>query len=239
VAISPTERRNVTLSAAEIGFPDDLQRDYTAIDLMFEHPLKNGWYGKFMYTWSRDYGNHEGQTKSDNGQADVGFTSTWDFPENNLNSVGRLPNDRTHQIKAYGLYEVSSEWAVGANFLAASGRPTSKTCSVPNGLDKDGVGLIQYGSTFYLCPGLGGRAAAGDLPWDIRFDLNLQYKPDAVKGLVFKVDVLNVFNAQTAQAVDEGQNNRLLYTTSPTANQVLSYTDPRSVRLGVQYSKKF
>ncbi len=239
VAISPTERRNVTLSAAEIGFPDDLQRDYTAIDLMFEHPLKNGWYGKFMYTWSRDYGNHEGQTKSDNGQADVGFTSTWDFPENNLNSVGRLPNDRTHQIKAYGLYEVSSEWAVGGNFLAASGRPVSKTCSVPNGLDKDGVGLIQYGSTFYLCPGLGGRAAAGDLPWDIRFDVNLQYKPDALKGLVFKVDVLNVFNAQTIQAVDEGQNNRLLYTTSPTANMPLSYTDPRSVRLGVQYSKKF
>ncbi|MEO7106907.1 MAG: TonB-dependent receptor [Rhodoferax sp.] len=239
VAISPTERRNIALTAAEIGFPDDLQRDYTAIDLMFEHPLKNGWYGKLMYTWSRDYGNHEGQTKSDNGQADVGFTSTWDFPEINLNSVGRLPNDRTHQIKAYGLYELNSEWAFGGNFLAASGRPISKTCSVPDGLDKDGVGLIQYGSIFYLCPGQGGRAGAGDLPWDIRFDMNLQYKPDSIKGLVFKVDVLNVFNAQVAQAVDEGQNNRLLYTTSPTANMVLSYTDPRSVRLGVQYSKKF
>lgn len=240
VAISPTERRLVTLSAAEIGFPDDLQRDYTAIDLMFEHPLKNGWYGKFMYTWSRDYGNHEGQTKSDNGQADVGFTSTWDFPENNLNSVGRLPNDRTHQIKAYGLYEVNNEWAVGANMLAASGRPVAKTCSIPAALDNQGLGLIQYGSTFYLCPGIdSSRGGAGDLPWDIRFDLNLQYKPQSVKGLIFKVDVLNVFNAQTAQAVDEGQNNRLLYTTSPTANMVTSYTDPRSVRLGVQYSRKF
>lgn len=233
-------RRLVTLSAAELGFPDDLQRDYTAIDLMFEHPLKNGWYGKFMYTWSKDYGNHEGQTKSDNGQADVGFTSTWDFPENNLNSVGRLPNDRTHQIKAYGLYEVSSEWAVGANMLAASGRPTAKTCSIPAALDTQGLGLIQYGSTFYLCPGIDpSRAAGGDLPWDIRFDLNLQYKPQFAKGLTFKVDVLNVFNAQTAQAVDEGQNNRLLYTTSPTANMVTSYTDPRSVRLGVQYTTKF
>jgi hypothetical protein len=232
-------RRTVSLSAAEIGFPDDLQRDYTAVDLMFEHPLKNGWYGKLMYTWSRDYGNHEGQTKSDNGQADVGFTSTWDYPEVNVNSVGRLPNDRTHQIKAYGLYEVSNQWAVGANFLAASGRPISKTCSIPNGADKDGLGLIQYGSIFYQCPGLGGRGAAGDLPWDIRLDLNMQYKPESVKGLVFKVDVLNVFNAQTVQAVDEGQNTRLLYTTSPTANMVQSYTDPRSVRLGVQYSKKF
>ncbi len=233
-------RRLVTLSAAELGFPDDLQRDYTALDLMFEHPLKNGWYGKFMYTWSRDYGNHEGQTKSDNGQADVGFTSTWDFPENNLNSIGRLPNDRTHQIKAYGLYEVSNEWAVGANMLAASGRPSAKTCSIPAAIDNQGLGLIQYGSTFYLCPGMDpNRGNAGDLPWDIRFDLNLQYKPQSVKGLVFKIDVLNVFDAQTAQAVDEGQNNRLLYTTSPTANMVTSYTDPRSVRLGVQYSRKF
>jgi hypothetical protein len=102
------------------------------------------------------------------------------------------------------------------------------------------LGLIQYGSTFYLCPGLAnGRASAEDLPWDIRFDVNLQYKPQSVKGLVFKIDVLNVFNAQTAQAVDEGQNNRLQYTISPTANQIMSYTDPRSVRLGVQYSRKF
>ena len=233
-------RRLVTLSPAELGFPEDLQRDYTAIDLMFEHPLKNGWYGKFMYTWSKDYGNHEGQTKSDNGQADVGFTSTWDFPENNLNGVGRLPNDRTHQIKAYGLYEVSNEWAVGANVLAASGRPSAKTCSIPANLDTEGLGLIQYGTNFYLCPGItNGRATGEDLPWDIRFDMNLQYKPQSVKGLIFKVDVLNVFNAQTAQGMDEGQNNRLLYTTSPTANQITSYTDPRSVRLGVQYSRKF
>jgi hypothetical protein len=233
-------RRLVSLTAAEIGFTESVQRDYTAIDLMFEHPLKNGWYGKAMYTWSRDIGNHEGQTKSDNGQADVGFTSTWDFPENNINGNGRLPNDRTHQIKAYGLYEVSSEWAVGANMLAASGRPSAKTCSIPAALDNQGLGLIQYGSTFYLCPGnTNGRASGEDLPWDVRFDLNLQYKPQFVKGLIFKVDVLNVLNAQTTQAIDEGQNNRLLYTTSPTANMVTSYTDPRSVRLGVQYSRKF
>jgi len=233
-------RRLVTLSPAEMGFPDSMQRDYTALDLMFEHPMKNGWYGKLMYTWSREYGNTEGQTHSDNGQADVGFTSSWDFPEVMLNSVGRLPNDRTHQIKAYGLYEVSNEWAVGANMLAASGRPTAKSCSIPAALDNQGLGLIQYGSIFYLCPGIAnGRGTGGDLPWDIRFDLNLQYKPQSVKGLLFKVDVLNVFNQQTAQAIDENQNNRLLYTTSPTANMYTSYTDPRSVRLGVQYSRKF
>ncbi|MBC3916631.1 TonB-dependent receptor [Undibacterium sp. CY18W] len=237
-------QRAITITAAEAGFPESAKRTYTALEFMLEHPLRSSWYGKFNYTWSRSEGNQEGQTKSDNGQSDVGFSSLWDFPEAMINGSGLLPNDRTHQFKAYGLYEITPEFAVGGNVLVASGRPKSLTCNIPSAMDQEGLGLFQYGSIFYLCPAstgiANGRGAMGKLPWDKRLDLNFMYKPRQVKGLLLKVDVLNVFNAQVADRIDEGYNtSRAGDAVSPTAGQETSYTAPRSVRLSVQYNHKF
>lgn len=234
-------QRAITVTAAQAGFPEKAKRTYTALEFMLEHPLRDSWYGKFNYTWSRSEGNQEGQTKSDNGQSDVGFSSLWDFPETMINGSGLLPNNRTHQLKAYGQYEFSDEFSLGANALVASGRPKALTCNIPSELDQQGLGLSQYGSIFYLCPGVAnGRGSAGKLPWDSRLDLNFMYKPRAVKGLAFKVDVLNVFDHQVASSMDEGYNVTGAGTAvSPTAGQITSYTAPRSVRLSAQYSHKF
>ncbi|MFZ6741901.1 TonB-dependent receptor [Undibacterium sp. JH2W] len=236
------QQRVVSVTAAEMGFQEGPKREYTALEFMLEHPMRNSWYGKFNYTWSRSEGNQEGLTKSDNAQSDVGNSSLWDFPETMLNSSGLLPNDRTHQFKAYGLYEINQEFAIGGNVLVASGRPKSFTCNIPSALDQQGLGLNQYGSIFYLCPAgvPNGRGAAGRLPWDTRLDLNFMYKPSMVKGLLLKMDILNVFNRQVVQSIDEGYNVRLAGDAiSPTAGQELSYTAPRSIRLSVQYNHKF
>ncbi|MFZ6767932.1 TonB-dependent receptor [Undibacterium sp. Di26W] len=238
------QQRTISVSAAEMGFPEGPKREYTALEFMLEHPMRNSWYGKFNYTWSRSEGNQEGLTKSDNAQSDVGNSSLWDFPETMINGSGLLPNDRTHQFKAYGLYEINPEFAIGGNLLVASGRPKSLTCNIPSAMDQEGLGLSQYGSIFYLCPASSGvpngRGAAGRLPRDTRLDLNFMYKPSLVKGLLLKIDILNVFNKQTVQSIDEGYNVRLAGdAVSPTAGQELSYTAPRSVRLSVQYNHKF
>ncbi|MCH8618301.1 TonB-dependent receptor [Undibacterium sp. TS12] len=242
VPIGGGKQRAVTVTAAEAGFPEAAKREYTALEFMLEHPMRNSWYGKFNYTWSRTEGNQEGLTKSDNGQSDVGNSSLWDFPEAMINSSGLLPNDRTHQFKAYGMYEFTPEFAVGANLLVASGRPKSLTCNIPSSMDQEGLGLSQYGSVFYLCPAgvPNGRGAAGRLPWDKRLDLNFMYKPTQVKGMLLKVDVLNVFNSQVAERIDEGYNVAAAGNAiSPTAGQETAYTAPRSVRLSVQYNHKF
>jgi hypothetical protein len=233
--------RTVSVTAAEIGFPEDVKRSYTALEFQLEHPMRNGWYGKLNYTWSKSYGNQEGQTKSDNAQADVGFSSSWDFPENMLNSTGYLPNDRTHSIKAYGQYELTNQWSFGANALVQSGRPKSRTCNIPATLDNQGLGLFQYGSVFWLCDGPNnGRGQDGRLPWATVLDLNVIFKPTVAPGLVFKVDVLNVLDKQNPNSIDEAQNVSLAGSTiSPTASGVNSYTAPRSVRLSAQYNHKF
>jgi hypothetical protein len=224
----------VTFSAKEMGF-DKPKRTYTAIDLFAEHPYRNGWYGRVSYTWSRSKGNTEGQTKSDNAQTDVAATSTWDNPELMVNSYGRLPNDRTHQVKAFGFYDVTPEITAGGNFLAASGRPRS--CF---GWNPDVPPEADYGSVFFYCNGKPApRGSYGKLPWDLRLDLNLAYRPAALKDLAFKVDVFNVTNRQTVQVYDETYNIGSTTDVSSTYGQVISYTAPRSVRFSVEYNHKF
>lgn len=233
--------KNLTLvkfSAAELGFPK-AERTYTALDFFLEHPYSKGWYGKVNYTWSRSKGNTEGQTLSDVGQTDVAATQTWDYKELAVGANGLLPNDRTHQIKAYGFYEVTPEWTIGGNLLLASGRP--KSC-----LGRflfDGT-TPNYSNGPHYCGGtapannqLSPRGTKGNLPWDQRLDLNVVYKPAAVKGLQFKVDVFNVLNKQIVEATEERWNQGNGIRSS--FGRVIGYTDPRSAKLSVEYNKKF
>jgi hypothetical protein len=228
----------VSLTAAEQGFTKP-ERTYAALDVFAEHPFRDGWYGKVFYTLSRNKGNTEGQVKSDNGQADVSVTSTWDYPELMAGANGRLPNDRKHQIKAFGYFEVTKEVMLGGNVLLASGRPRSCIGSAPNPGDSP-----NYSNQTFYCFGttraqniLVPRGTVGELPWDKRLDLNVAYRPNAVPGLQARVDVFNVFNSQTLENVSEAYNNGSAK--SSTYELPISYTAPRSVRLSVSYDKKF
>jgi hypothetical protein len=228
----------VALTAADQGFGKP-KRTYAAVDLFAEHPFRNGWYGKVNYTWSRNKGNTEGQVRSDNGQADVAVTSTWDYPELMVGADGLLPNDREHQIKAYGFYELTKEFVLGGNALLASGRPRS--CIGTSAQPGDSP---NYANQSFWCLGsdvshntIHQRGSLGRLPWDNRLDLNVAYKPNAVPGLMARVDVFNVLNKQTLQNVSEAYNS--VTRISSTYETPLSYTAPRSVRLSVSYDKKF
>ena len=227
----------VKLSALDMGF-DTAQRTYVSVDLFAEHPLKNGWYGKINYSWSKSEGNTEGQTLSDIGQTDVSATQAWDFAQLMEYSYGRLPNDRTHQIKAYGFYELSNELMVGGNLLWASGRPRSCIGSYAGTNPNGDPG---YGSATHYCNGVPSpRGSLGQLPNDTRLDMNFVYKPNTVKGLALKVDIFNVFNQQLAQAVDEVYNTGGPGTpVSSTYERVLSYTPARAIKLSMSYDYKF
>lgn len=224
----------VRLTATELGYPK-LERKYTALDLFLEHPMRNGWYGKINYTWSRSIGNTEGQTLSDIGQADVATTQVFDYPEISANAYGLLPNNRTHQIKAFGFVEITPEFGVGANLLLASGRPKNCIGNYPD--DKNDA--AAYGSAFFFCNGKPTpRGSQGTLPWDTRLDMNLVYRPAQVKGLSVKLDIFNVFNRQTVQNIDEVYNSDT-GVVSATYGQPISYTAPRSAKLTFEYNYKF
>jgi hypothetical protein len=236
----------VTLTAADMGF-DKAKRTYAALDFFFEHPLRGGWYGKLNYTLARSQGNTEGQTLSAVAQTDVAATETWDHREIMEYANGLLPNDRKHQIKAFGFYQVLPEVTVGGNLLIASGQPITCLGNYPVALQANDPGFPDYGSAYHYCFGPSGanlpspNGAAGRLPWDIRLDMDVVYKPEVMKGVAFKFDVFNVFNKQTLQQIDQ-QYNTSAGSISPTyytPGARVGYTAPRSMKLTMEYNHKF
>jgi hypothetical protein len=232
----------VHLTKADLGF-EKAERKYTAVDIFAEHPYRNGWYGRLNYTWSRDKGNTEGQTLSDpnTGQGDVSATMAWDYPEIMQGANGLLPNDRTHQIKAFGWYDITQEWTVGANLDIESGRPLGCLGKNPH----PNPGSPNYSTYEHYCFGTAGyqtnvftpRGTFGRYPWTKTLDLNLVYKPAMLKGLDIKLDMFNVFNEQTMikrlEQYNSGANR------SATYGGVYYYAAPRSLKLSAEYNHKF
>jgi hypothetical protein len=228
----------ITLSADELGY-DPMTRTYKAIDMWVEHPLRNGWYGRVNYTLSRNEGNSEGQLLSDIGQADVGTTQVFDYPEIGLYSQGLLPNDRLHQIKAFGFYELTPEFSLGGNFLYASGRP--RNCKGRLGDAYPSTDPARaYGSAFFFCDGKPTpRGTLGRLDYDMRVDLTVGYRPAMLKDLSIKMEVFNVLNRQSVQNIEERYNVADTTQIATTYGRTVSYTPPRYARLTVEYNHKF
>ncbi|TCV94048.1 TonB-dependent receptor-like protein [Luteibacter rhizovicinus] len=225
--------RDVTLTKEDftnngIGFPE-LKRKYVALNLYAEHQFNQQWYGKVDYVWSHSYGNSEGMLKSDIGQRDPSVTQDWDAPELMVGSNGSLPNDRKHQLKAYGYYQYNPEWLFSANLTVASGRPVNCLGVAPGD-------PVKYGAAYFYCDGkVSPRGSRGRLPWTEQLNLGAEYRPAfADHKLAFNVDVFNVFTQQRKTSVIEvGENSA----GAPVVTYLrpASYSAPRYFRFAVRY----
>jgi len=243
----------VHYTAAELGLPK-LKRRYYAIDLMLEHEFTDDWYGKIEYTFSRNWGNTEGQLASDldtggGGQTDVSVTQDWDLPQLMVNASGVLPNHRKHQFKVFGYYQLNPEWRFGGSAIIASGRPVNCTSYYPTA-DRG----LYNGSFYYFC-GLAGsgndpsspnyvppssdyapspRGSHGTTPWTYTFNVNVAWQPAWLDNLTVQADVFNLFNQQVpgmlnpnsaSSRTERGQLYR----------QKINYGAPRSVQFTLRY----
>lgn len=219
-----------------VSFPE-LKRQYYALDLYLEHQFSDKWYGRVDYTFSRSYGNSEGQLKSDIGQLDPSVTQDWDAPEIMQFANGPLPNDRTHQLKAYGYFQATPEWLFGANLSVASGRP--KNC-----IGVDPVDAIQYGASYFECgfqPSP--RGSRGRLPWTYQLNLNTEYRPlwaGASQPLAFTVNVYNVIGTKKEIGIIEvGETGAVDDAGNPIQSRdyqrPIAFQKPRYVQFGVRY----
>jgi outer membrane receptor for ferrienterochelin and colicin len=212
-------------SSDELGY-EHAKRSYNAVNLYLDHPFDGTWWGRVDYTYSRSYGNTEGQVKSDIGQSDIAATQDWDYPSLMEFANGRLTNDRTHQLKIYGGYQITPEWNVSGNLLVMSGTPTS--CLGAYGPDE--TYPAYPGPYYHWCNGVPVPAgSAGDLPWQKQLALNVEYRPQfAANKLAFNLSVNNALNEQ---------NTTTVYPYYGTANyrQVQGYESPRYFRFGITY----
>ena len=221
----------VPMTMQDYGFNTTLKRKYAGLNLYLEHPFDGKWYGKVDYLWSHSYGNSEGQVRSDIGQTDVSATVDWDYAQVMDYANGDLSNDRRHQIKAYGSYQLTPEVLLAGNVVVMSGMP--KTCLGYYGADETNPGL-GYGSYYHFCDGQPYSPGKQHQPWTYRLDLNAEYRPEwAGKKLAFNVMVYNVLNKQTTTQTYavHGSSAQI----NPSYGRPYSSMTPRYVRFGVSY----
>ncbi|WP_369930219.1 TonB-dependent receptor domain-containing protein [Xanthomonas sp. NCPPB 2632] len=221
---------DVTVTNADFGFPH-LKRNYYGLDLYLSHPFDGTWSGKVDYLYSRSYGNTEGQVRSDVGQGSVAASRDWDYATLMNYANGYLANDRKHQIKLYGSYQVAPEWMVSANLLIQSGLP--KSCLGRYGANESDPS--GYGSYYHFCFGEpSAYGAKGREPWEELVDVNVEYRPLwADRKLAFTASVFNALNQQRSQRSNpvSGSKNSV----NDGYQQVIGYTQPRYARFGVTY----
>jgi outer membrane receptor for ferrienterochelin and colicin len=228
---------DVTLSNKEIGFTHMVRR-YYALEGFLEHPFDGQWYGKVSYTFSRSYGNTEGQGQSDIFAVGGIQNMDWDFPELMVYANGPQGNDHTHQLKAFGYYQINPEWLVSGNLSVMSGGP--KYCLGlygPNPLDTNTNDPDGYGSAYHWCNGQPSPPGAqGRLPWIKQVDLGVQYRPAfADHKLGFHLDVFNVFNSQAQLNLTQGLYSDRAGTLNPLYGTPRALQPPRYVRMSVTY----
>lgn len=230
---------HVKLSAADLGMPKP-KRNYSEVNLYVEHPFDGTWFGRLDYTWAHSYGNTEGQIKSDLAQGDVASSQDWDFPEFMQYANGNLPNDRRHQLRAYGYWQMTPEWMLSGTLTANSGRPKNCLGTWFGDTDPSGyVGSNGIGAYHVCYDKVSPRGANGTLPWTYQLDLGVSYRPAfADHKLAFDLNVFNVTNTQKTTTINESSIDQA-GVPNTIYGATLGYTAPRYVRFAVKYDFSF
>lgn len=166
-------------------------RDYDSVELAYEKRMRNNWYLRTSYLWSRLYGNYSGLSQSDeNGRTSPNVGRLWDYPlmmfqDGGTAALGPLATDRPHQFKAQFIYQFGFGTSFGANEYIASGLPVSREVGIYPGNNLP---------VNYL-----GRGSDGRTPMYSQTDIFVQHSfTMGGRSLQVSFNVLNLLNQDTA-----------------------------------------
>lgn len=203
----------VTLTTADTQLPEP-ERKYAAVTFTLGGELTDAITFDASYTWSHGYGNTEGLVKTDNDQADPGWTTSYDYGDLMDHGFGDLPNDHRHAIKFAGLYDITENWIAGLVLRMTSGSPKSVFGIHPSDVDSCAAGTpweacvsqsYDYASHYDADGRVVPRGSAGRLPWVTELDLSLTYRNESLFGGNFlaKATVYNVLGGDHPVAVNQ------------------------------------
>jgi len=220
----------LNLSAAAMGF-DPMVRKYNAVNVTLEKSFRNGLYLKGIYTWSHSYGNVEGSVRSDNGQDDAGITTLYDFPGLNEGAYGDLPNDRRHQLKVFGAYDITPDWQVNFAGVYMSGRPRNAF-----GLHPTDEFAVLYGAESFFNQGtFSPRGSLGTTPSTWNLDVGTKYVMEMGDSiLTFRADVFNIFDLDEVTQYDEVADEES-GVAAATFGLPIYFQSPRTIRMGLTW----
>ncbi len=182
-----------TMKAMGLGAVPEAKRLFRGYELSLTKQMTDKFWFTFSYLYSSTIGNYRGRYFAESEVRDPNQTEAFDVPALTVNSYGRLPQDRPHQIKAYGSYRVTPNLSLSGTLRALSGTPYDATTD-PLG------GSTPFLGAIFLLP----RGSAGRTPNLTNLDLGLAYDVRDSKKikLTFMADVFNVLNEQKAIRVD-------------------------------------
>ncbi|RXF05309.1 TonB-dependent receptor [Pseudoalteromonas sp. PS5] len=203
---------DITLTAEELALQQAV-RKYLALEFTLEGNISDKLRINASYTWSHSYGNTEGLVKTDNNQADPGWTTSYDYADLMDNGYGNLPNDHRHSIKLSGSYDITDEFTLGLVARTTSGRPMNYFSKHPVGVDscrngspwddcvsKDYGHVSHYDENGKAIP----RGSVGELPWATIVDVSLSYSTDVLgHDLLLKGTIYNLLNSDKALDINE------------------------------------
>ncbi len=251
-----TTPRTITLTPAQLDLRQ-ARRNYRSMTLQVVREYDGVWSGEFSYTFSKLVGNTEGGVRSDGtGQADTGATVDFDFPGLGDGTFGYLPNDRRHNFKAFGSYQLFDWLNLGTNVSVTSPKRFGCLGAVPSSRDP-GPGAAGYGAQGTYCnlaadgtvrttPATAGEVLPprqvvqrgtgnrGDWQAILNVDASIKVPSDLFDATV-RVSVFNVLNRSGVTDLDESGTTgtglpRINYGT------ITGYQAPRSARIQLDMS---
>jgi hypothetical protein len=187
------------------GKPDtykDPKREYEAVEFEVRKAFTHNWALSVNYRIAQLRGNYEGAFRNDNGQADPGISSLFDFTEGGLGllanqqSIGFLSTDRKHVLNAHSTYVLPNGklkgLTIGGGLSVLSGNPLTSL----------------YAQQAYQNPGevpLFGRGNLGRSPVTGSVDAHIEYPFKITERMQLKVgfDLFNIVDSTRQTTVNQ------------------------------------
>lgn len=173
---------------------DRAERQYDAVELTIARRFAR-LYVLASYTYSQTQGNFPGDISYANGQVAPHMLSQFDSPQLDANRFGRLPQDRPHLVKLDAAYTQpvghATALILGGRLRIASGTPVLAL----------GADALYGPDEIYLLP----PGALGRTPASEELDAHVAVRHRFARGVMLEAfaDVINLFDTQTVDAVDQ------------------------------------
>jgi Carboxypeptidase regulatory-like domain/TonB dependent receptor len=166
------------------------KREYYGLNLTLEKRFSHNWQGSINYTISLTKGNYGGLSSTDEfGRNSPNVERSYDlwfmgYEMDGTPIDGRLPQDRTHYIKAYGSYTFPMGLTLGFAAYGRSGNPITQRVPFNNAY----IYPLGYGDL-------------GNLPFTAWADIYAEWaiKVSGKYTLAFNAQINNVTNTKTWQ----------------------------------------
>ncbi|MCC6130990.1 MAG: TonB-dependent receptor [Acidobacteria bacterium] len=199
------------------------RRFYRGVEIGIDHRPSPDLYLQASYVLSRLSGNYDGvvaHRPNGSQQADPGTSVAFDYAPMLVDNFGRLPSDRTHQVKVSGSYTLPFGLTAGVVAQFWSGLPLSVYGQVPTTVG------------FYVPAFLTQRGSEGEMPSTYNVDLHIHHGLHI--GSVTITPTLDIFNLTNVQ---RGLSRYQRYNTRPTSsNNQPPFTSPTDPRFGKDVS---